>query len=119
MLDLQTLIYLFGRQRNHPQFPEIREVEEDRPYWNSLTRGMSISGNPGSGKTTTGASIGVEYCLEYPKRGFIALDDSGAFTNKFIQIVEALAPEDRECLKSRMVVDLLGYQYVIPQASLS
>jgi hypothetical protein len=115
MLDWKTLIYLFGRKANHPRFPDIREVQEDRPYWESLTRGMSISGNPGSGKTTTGAAIGVDYCLQYPQRPLIVLDESGAFTNRFLQLVEALPPKDRDPLKSRIVLDLLGYDFVIPK----
>jgi hypothetical protein len=115
MFDLETLFYLFGRKDDHPPLPDIKEVANDRPYWESLTRGMSISGNPGSGKTTTGAAIGVEYCLQYPERAFIVLDESGAFTNRFLQLVEALPADDGNNLKSRMVVDLLGYDLVIPK----
>ena len=117
MLNWKDLVYLFGRKGpNHPDFPDIKEVKDDGWIFESLTRGLGISGNPGAGKTIhTGGQLS-RYACPYPNRPIVVYDASGALTNDFLLIVEALPLEQRETVKRRIVLDKPGHpNWVVPK----
>ena len=115
MLDLKTINFLFGRKLNHPPFLDVKEVKEDAFFDESLTRGLGISGNPGSGKTTSAARLTLDYSLKHKKRPVIVFDASGALISRYLQIMMALPPRQKEQIMSRLVVDMPGCDWVIPK----
>jgi hypothetical protein len=85
-------------------------------FYDSLTRGLGISGNPGTGKTITTANMLMKYVREYPLRPAVVYDASGALTNEFLLIMEGLPPEDREAIRRRVVLDMPGHpNWVVPK----
>jgi hypothetical protein len=110
MLDFKTLNFLFGRKISSlPDFPDVKESDYDGLYFDSLTRGTLVTGNPGTGKTTWLAGILIEYALEKPDRPVIVLDASGSLTNEFLEIWMSLGRDDHEKIGKRIVYDKPGH----------
>lgn len=111
MIDFKTLVYLFGRKGpNHPDFPDVKESQFDGLYFDSLTRGTLVTGNPGTGKTTWLAMELMRYVLEYPDRPVILLDASGSLTNEFIEVWYSLDREEWENVNKRLVYNKPGHE---------
>jgi hypothetical protein len=118
MLNLHDLVDLLlgGREPNHPDFPDVKEVKDDMVYFDSLTRGLGISGNPGTGKTTTTAHMIMTYARTYPTRPVVVFDASGSLTNEILLTMEGLPPEERARIRSRVVLDMPGHpNWVVPK----
>ena len=94
----------------HPYIPNLRESRDDSLFFESLTRGALVSGNPGTGKTTWVAMTLVDYALTYPDRPLFLFDYSGSCINEFIQIVYSLPQEQHKSILKRIVVDIPGHE---------
>jgi hypothetical protein len=104
------------REPNHPGFDDVDEVEAETLYWSSLTRGVGISGNPGTGKTTSCARIAMDYALENRTRPLIIYDASGSLTDEFLKIMMALPSDNRDAIWSRVILDIPGHpNFVVPK----
>ena len=79
---------------SHPPIPNVRARKDDTLYFDSLTKGTLMSGDPGTGKTTTLAMMLIDYALKYPNRPIFVLDASESLTNEFIELYHGLPPED-------------------------
>ena len=101
---------------SHPYIPNLRESRDDVLFFESLTRGTLVSGNPGTGKTTWVAMTLVAYAITYPDRPLFLFDYSGSCINEFIQIVYSLPQAQRELIFHRIVVDIPGHDtWAIPK----
>lgn len=113
MIDWRNLI--FGKPR-HPAVPNLRESLDDGLYFESLSRGTLISGNPGAGKTSFTAMELVRYAEKNPDLPIILLDYSSSCINEFISIVYSLPPERRDAILKRIVLDIPGHpEWVMPK----
>ncbi len=116
MFNLDTVLKILFGKPQIPYIPNLRMSREDRIFFESLTRGMLLSGNPSSGKTTFLAMKMVEYALTYPDRPVFSLDASGSLTNEFIELVHLLPAEQRDSLLRRIVLDIPGHEkWVVPK----
>ena len=94
---------------SHPPIPNVRARKDDTLYFDSLTKGTLMSGDPGTGKTTTLAMMLIDYALKYPNRPIFVLDASESLTNEFIELYHGLPPEDFAKIDWRFVLDLPGH----------
>lgn len=115
MLSFNTFLDLFFRKKpNHPDFEDVTEVEGETLYWKSLSRGVGISGNPGTGKTTSCARIAMDYARMNTTYPLIIYDASGSLTDEFVKIMMALPPEERDRILDRIILDIPGHEdYVL------
>ena len=112
---LFLLRLLFG-EPSHPPIKNLKQVENDNLYFDSLTRGAVVSGNPGTGKTSWTAVQVIDYLLKYPDRPVFILDASGSLTNEVIELAYFLPVEKRDLVLRRIVLDIPGDEnWVIPQ----
>jgi hypothetical protein len=114
MFDLRTVNRaLFGKPI-YPYIPNLRITRDDTLFFESLTRGAWIGGNPGTGKTTWCAMETIRYALTYPDRPIFILDASGSLTNEIIEIAHYI-PEGEKVLK-RIALDIPGHEkWVVPK----
>jgi hypothetical protein len=119
-LLLQLIILLlFGKPR-HPSIPNLRLAAEDTLFLESLPRGLGVSGDPGTGKTTWLAMEMLRYALEYPDRPIFSLDASGSLTNELIELYHLLPREQFEMIDRRVVLDVPGHEeWVVPKPMFS
>lgn len=111
---IKTLLEILAGKPKHPDFPDVKLVEKDEVYFDSLTRGMGVSGNPGTGKTTTMARMVADYTRLYPRRPVVVFDASGSLINEFLMIVEGMESKDETM--SRVVLDIPGHpEWVVPK----
>lgn len=113
MIDFKKL--LLGKP-NHPAIKNLRYVNNDGLYFDSLTRGLVISGDPGTGKTTWSSAQITDYAKKYPGRAIFIFDASGSITNETIELFHLQPPDVRDKLLRRVVLDIPGDEHlVVPQ----
>lgn len=106
---------LFGTPK-HPNVKNLRHVQNDNLYFDSLTRGAVVSGNPGTGKTSWTAMQILEHAKAYPQRPVFVFDASGSLTNEIIELVYLEESVVQGGLVRRIVLDISGDEYlVVPQ----
>lgn len=106
---------LFGKP-SHPYVPNFRATRDDTLFFESMTRGVGISGDPGTGKTTFTAMEMLRYALTYPDRPIIALDASSSAINEFITLYHYLPRALFEKIDARVVLDIPGHEeWVVPK----
>ena len=108
---------------NHPAIPNLR-AGNDRPYFESWTRGKIVVGSPGSGKTEKEARDILDYVIENEKKylagdddrnAVFILDASGSIVLAFLRMVHLQPEPMRSRLLERIVLDILGHpEYVVP-----
>jgi hypothetical protein len=111
---MKTLDLIFGK-RKCPDFPNLREGQDDNLNLESLTRGGIIIGRPGSGKTMWGVRQTMYRALTQRTDPIFVLDASGSFADEFIKMTFQLPALQREMIVNRLVYDRLGDpDWVVP-----
>lgn len=103
---------IFGSP-SHPAIRNLRESRDDSLFFDSLTRGTLVTGNPGTGKTRWTAGFMLDYALEYPDRPLIVFDASGSLTNDFIGLYHNLEADKREAIDRRVILDMPGHEELV------
>lgn len=115
-MNWRLLAKLLLGESSHPQIKNLRQVKNDNLYFDSLTRGAVVSGNPGTGKTSWTAMQIIAYVIKYSERPVFILDASGSLTNEVIELAYLLPSEERDSVTRRIVLDIPGDEnFVIPQ----
>lgn len=100
----------------HPPIKNLRQSRDDSLYFDSLTRGTLVTGNPGTGKTRWTAGIILDYALKFSDRPIIVFDVSSAVTNDFIGLYHNLEPDKKEEIDRRLILDMPGHpDWVVPK----
>lgn len=116
MISANLLMKLLFGPASHPPIKNLRESRDDSLYFDSLTRGTLVTGNPGTGKTRWTAGFMLDYAVEYPNRPLFVFDASGSLTNDFIGLYHNLDPDERDAIDRRVVLDMPGHpDWVIPK----
>lgn len=114
--SLSRLTKLVLGESKHPPIKNLRQVWNDSLYFESLTRGAVVSGNPGTGKTSWTAMQVVDYVTQHPTRPVFVFDASGSLTNELVELFYLLPPMERDKVTRRVVLDIPGDEhFVVPQ----
>ncbi len=115
-MSWKLIFRLLVGESKHPLIKNLRQVRNDNLYFDSLTRGAVVSGNPGTGKTSWTAMQVIDYILKYPDRPVFIFDASGSLTNEVVELAYLLPSEERNKVVQRIVLDIPGdEQFVVPQ----
>ncbi|MCL4264782.1 MAG: type IV secretory system conjugative DNA transfer family protein [Anaerolineae bacterium] len=117
MIDLKLLLKILFGDPVHPPIPNIRTSKDDTLYFDGLTRGTAISGDPGTGKTSWEAGELKRYAITFPDGPIIVYDLNSSLTNEFNTQIELMpdSPE-KENIQKRIVVDIPGHEtHVLPK----
>ena len=110
------LLRLLLGPSTHPPLQNLRASSDDNLYFDSLTRGALVSGNPGTGKTVWTAMQLFNYVRQYPDRPLFIFDFSGSLINEFIELVYSLPPYEMATMLNRLVLDIPGHNvWVVPK----
>ncbi len=116
MISWRTIFDALNGKPAHPEIKNVKQVDEDTLYFDSLTRGMVVAGDPGTGKTTLVAQMIIDYTLTYPDRPVFIFDASGSLINEMISICYLLPRAQREAVERRLILDIPGDEnWVIPK----
>src|SRR5690554_572814 len=106
------ILLLFGKP-TRPSVLNLRTTTQDTLYFDSLTRGLVITGNPGTGKTTWAAMELYRYALTYPDRPIFVFDPSRATIKDFFEIHYSSSQEDFNQVDWRIIYDRVGDENLV------